>query len=45
MKAFEKSSTILSMLAEMGPTDLKGFRGKDTCAMLLKNPIFYKKLD
>lgn len=36
MRAFEKSSTVLSVLAEMGLNDSKDFRGKDTCAMLLK---------
>lgn len=40
MKAFEKSSTILSVLAEMGLIDLKDSQGKDTSAKLLKNTIF-----
>jgi len=40
MRAFEKSPAVLSWLPEMGLTDLEDFRGKDTCAMLLKNPIF-----
>lgn len=30
MKALEKSSTVLSVLAKTGPTDLKDFQGKDT---------------
>lgn len=42
-KAFEKSSTILLMRADMGPTGLENL-GKDTNAML-RNPIFHDKVD